>query len=437
MKGEDSACGHCDGSCFGGHCLFDVADDVGSPVGLAPGPLNGIQQPGSVRPVSEIQQLAVSPAHVPSAPQDSTAEFFPAPNLWRPSKGEQQALQGDVAFLSTEASSLRAQLRSDEQQLQSLRSEKFQLKQQLRTWGTVLANMTAREARMAELVGFARNDPPDSELERWQGYGSTFGSWIANLPGELKDTVGVVQGALFMLMLTVALVLMYKFRARIFFLLFETEEVKLSWQDVVWSCLSCCHVCWPLEPVGRALGLTYQTVEISEIQLGHLLVGGDVFVSIDIGTNPLINTRTINQSDGVFIRFKEAFKVNVRKTDKPCMFKVIDQDVLMSDQIAQLEINAWEFVKLALQGSADASSGYYRFDLQHRQRRMKKDTKGPGGLRPYIAMRLREVTNDKYQGVSGEFLAKRSQKEFLQTLSAQPGETHFSLDPNTNELKLP
>jgi hypothetical protein len=236
---------------------------------------------------------------------------------------------------------------------------------------------------------------------------------------------------------------MYKFRARILFLLFETEEVKFSWQDAIWGILSCCGMCWPLEPLGRFIGLAYEAVEISEIQLGHLLVGGDVYVSIDIGTNPIFNTRTINQSDGVFLRFRETFRVNVRKTDNPCIFKIIDQDVLMSDQIAQLEINAWEFVRLAKQGRSDASSGYYRFDLQHRQRRNRQQTKGPGGHRPYIAMRLREVTSDKFKGFSGDFQAKKSGNQFLSTLKAnetkgqQSGyKTHFQLDPNTNELDL-
>jgi len=340
-----------------------------------------------------------------------------------------------VAFLSTETSSLRAQLRADEQELQELRAGKVQLQEQLRSWSSGLAHITSREAHMAELIAEAKNAPTDGFV----GYGSSFSSWLSTLPSKLGETVQIMQGVVFMLMLIIACLLIWKFRARILFLLFETEEVKMSWQDVVWAALSCCHVCWPLEPLGRAVGLTYQAVEISEIQLGHLLVGGDVYVGIDIGTNPVLNTRTINQSDGVFLRFRESFRVNVRKTDKPCVFKVIDQDVLMHDQIAQLEINAWEFVNLARKGSADANSGYYRFDLQHRQKRMKAASKAKGsdGLRPYIAMRLREVTNDKYSGISGSLAAKRSGKEFLQTLNAQPGDTHFTLDPNTNELKLP
>jgi hypothetical protein len=306
-----------------------------------------------------------------------------------------------------------------------------------------LADITAREARVVELIGALRNSSSAGDSLRY-GFDSwsSVGSWILSAIWKVRDTASFIQSVIFMLMFLIGVALMWKFRSRFLMLLFETEEVKFSWQDLVWSCISCCGVCWPLEPLGRALGLAYQAVEISEIQLGHLLIGGDVFVSIDIGTNPLMNTRTINKSDGVFLRFNETFRVNVRKTDAPCLFKVIDQDVLISDQIAQLEINAREFVNMATKGSADANSGYFRFDLQHRERKKGQGvkmprTRSPGITRPYIAMRLREVTGDKFAGVSGEYLEQRSGAEFLETLKNQPGENHFILDPNTNALKLP
>lgn len=445
---QNLACVDCDGSCFGGHCLFEVPDEEES---LESNQLrNHSLQIGSAHLASADMAADVSEAQKqPSSAEALHAKATPLPDPLGSIKGDQQVSHGGMAFLSTETSSLRKKLQVDEQQLQSLRlanaqlrSDKMQVQQQFRTWATALAHITAREARMAEIIGVARNDP--SEFSTWKGYGEkvknagfSFSSWMLRFPSALKDTVGIVQGLVFMVVLAVAMALIWKFRSRVLMLLFETEEIKLSWQDVVWGCLSCCHVCWPLEPVGRALGLTYQAVEISEIQLGHLPTSGDVFVSIDIGTNPLFNTRTINQSDGVFLRFRETFKVNVRKTDSPCVFKVIDQDVLMHDQIAHLEINAWEFVNLARQGSSDGKSGYYRFDLQNRHNRAKQQ-KSTVGVRPYIAMRLRQVTyDDKFRGISGGLHARQSGREFLETLKLQPGETHFTRDPNTNELKLP
>lgn len=446
MTSEVSACGHCKGICFEGDCLFDGPDEDQH---------NDTASPETTHPpllvaAPETQKLPVSPKALKAAPIDSTGGILSVAELWRFSKGEQQALQGDVAFLSTATSALKAELQADEQQLQSLRSEKkqlesdkMQLQQQLRTSRTALADITAREARVVELIGALRNS---SSVGNSLSYGfdswSSVGSWILATIWKVRDTASFIQSVIFMLMFMIGVALMWKFRSRFLMLLFETEEVKFSWQDLVWSCISCCGVCWPLEPLGRALGLAYQAVEISEIQLGHLLIGGDVFVSIDIGTNPLMNTRTINKSDGVFLRFNETFRVNVRKTDAPCLFKVIDQDVLISDQIAQLEINAREFVNMATKGSADANSGYFRFDLQHRERKKGQGvkmprTRSPGITRPYIAMRLREVTGDKFAGVSGEYLEQRSGAEFLETLKNQPGENHFILDPNTNALKLP
>lgn len=448
MSGDSFACAQCEGSCLDGHCLFDVVDDAAPSVSQWQ---DATRQPtASHQVIAGMSEQGKVPGSMAAALQQQTAaggfagSFLPVADLLRSSKGEQQALQGDVAFLSSETSSLRTHLRADEQELQKLRSEKQKLQEQLRIWSNSLAHITEREGHMAELIGIARNGTQSqshgSGSHVW-GYADSVSAWVMNLPFDFEKGANVVKDMVFMLCLIITIALMYKFRSRILMLLFETEEIKLSWQDIVWWCLSCCHMCWPLEPLGRAVGLTYISVEISEIQLGHLLVGGDVYVSIDIGTNPLLNTRTINKSDGVFLRFKESFKVNVRKTEKPCIFRIMDQDVLMHDQIAQLEINAWEFVNLARKGSADANSGYYRFDLQHRQRRKwQKTVKGftnPNALRPYIAFRLREVTNDRYGGVGGDFEAKRSQKEFLHTLASQPGETHFTLDPNTNELKLP
>jgi hypothetical protein len=437
---DDVACDQCEGSCFAGHCLFDVVDDASPSVSQWQ---HDARQPEDfhqmIAGMSAQQKPPATLAPFPpqTVPGGQALSFLPVAALVRPSEGERQALQGDVAFLSSETSSLRTHLRADEQELQKLRSEKQQLEEKLQTWSNGLAHITEREAHMAELIGVAKNETQ----HRHFSIVDSFSAWVVDIPHQFEKGIAILQGLVFMLVLMVALGLMYKFRSRILMLLFETEEIKLSWQDVVWACLSCCHLCWPLEPLGRAVGLTYQTVEVSEIQLGHLLVGGDVYVCVDIGTNPLLNTRTINKSDGVFLRFNEVFKVNVRKTERACKFKVIDQDVLMHDQIAQLEINAWEFVNLAKKGSADANSGYYRFDLQHRQQRKKhqtsKSSTNPSGLRPYIAMRLREVSNNRYDGMTGDFRAKRSQKDFLQTLNSQPGETHFSLDPNTNELKLP
>lgn len=309
---------------------------------------------------------------------------------------------------------------------------------------------------MAEIVAAAKDDDNDlSKLDTWKrhgsmviGHGSSFASgtmdgvsWLLN---AVKDIYSSIQGIFFMAVLSIGCFVAYKFRARILMLLFETEEIKLSWQDVVWTILSCGGVCWPLEPLGRWLGLAYIAVEISEIQLGHLPSSGDVFVVIDISTNPLMNTRTINQSDGVFMRFKELFKVNVRKTDGPCVFKIMDQDILVHDQIAQVELNAWEFCNLAKQGSKTGKSGYYRFDLQHGEKRTKHAKGKHDGMRPYIAMRLREVTGDwkfggfgTFAGMTGNTDARRTQRDFLETLNSQPGQTHFSLDPTTNELILP
>lgn len=453
---DEFGCGQCDGSCFGGHCLFDVIDDAAPPVSRVDVDPHGAalnsrseQQKardgdsyGAALDSRSEQQKMIAAPQLQKRVGGPTTNFLKVEDLLRSSKGEQQALEGDVAFLSTETSSLKGIMQADEQELQELRSQKRQLQHQVRILSTGLADIQNREASMAELIRQARNNSMEpSTVDRFATYTESFSGWIISIPSNTKTVIEILKDLIFFLVFSIAIALLYKFRSRIMMFLFDTEEVKLSWQDAVWYGLSCCHMCWPLEPLGRAIGLTYQTVEISEIQLGHLLVGGDVYVQIDIGTNPIFNTRTINKSDGVFLRFKENFKVNVRKTDNPCVFKIIDQDVLVSDQIAQLEINAWEFVNLACKGSADASSGYFRFDLQHRQRRLKQQTfagfTNPAGYRPYIAMRLREVTNNRYHGAIGAFRAKQAQKEFLQTMESQPSETHCTLDPNTNELKLP
>jgi hypothetical protein len=248
---------------------------------------------------------------------------------WRPaSDGFKDEQQGkDVALLSQSAfedtSNMRVKLREDQQQLLSLRLENMQLRsqkaeiqQEFRTWATTLGHLTAREARMAEIIGAAKwsdiskigedmskltDSSTGTDGDNWkdaaqgalQG-GEAIGSWFMNLPSNFKSTVDTMQGFAFLVMFAFGLFVCYKYRSRVLMLLFETEEVKYSWQDALWGCISCCGVCWPLAPLGRVIGLDYIAIEVSEIQLGHLPAKGDVYVSIDIGTNQLMNTRTQN-----------------------------------------------------------------------------------------------------------------------------------------------
>lgn len=497
---QETACGHCDGPCFQGHCLFELnevefhsLDKQGNhSVKSRKTHLTSMvksetqKQRSSVefhaldhkgkhsvqsRSIhlesmvkSEIQKQRPSAGNVPRQ-ASSLGSFSIAESNHhseggalehqadpsRSSRGNLHASQGEVAFLSKDASNFRAKVQADEERLMSLseenaklRSENTQMEQKFHSWATALAQITAREARMAEIIGGTGNEPsgPESwdpsKAENWKRHSWGFMEWLVNIPSEFKDTVATIQGLIFMVAFAFAAFVMYKYRSRVLMLLFDTEEVKLGWQDVLWFFISCCGLCHrPLKPLGRAVGLTYQAVEISEIQIGHLPAQGDVFVKIDIGTNPLIHTRTINKSDGIFLRFKEVFKVNVRKTDPPCVFQIIDQDILMHDHIAKVELDAWQFVNLAHKGNKDGKSGYYRFDLQHSDGRIKKPpTKGE--IRPYIAMRLRAVSKDeKFKGFGGSMNAQRSQRDFLATLESQPGQTHFTRNPQTNELNLP
>eukprot|EP00746_Dinoflagellata_sp_MGD_P167027 gnl/MRDRNA2_/MRDRNA2_97324_c0_seq1.p1 gnl/MRDRNA2_/MRDRNA2_97324_c0~~gnl/MRDRNA2_/MRDRNA2_97324_c0_seq1.p1 ORF type:complete len:470 (+),score=62.76 gnl/MRDRNA2_/MRDRNA2_97324_c0_seq1:85-1494(+) len=430
--GQDSPCGHCDGPCFQNRCLFEGPEEPDSRV-LDPSH-NGSLELKSAQPDPRTSFKGEYKAHLDSDPHLPRQDEHPA---------------RDVAFLSTDASSLRKKLLADEKQMQSLQSEnmrlrfeKTQVQEEFRTWATALGRITSREARMAEIIGAAKIDPTQSKTWEDAGsqvatHGSSFASWIFSIPTALKSIVDSLQGVIFLIVLTIGLFVLYRYRSRVLMLLFETEEVKLSWQDILWECLSCCGVCWPLTPLGRALGLTYMSVEISEIQLGHLPCKGDVFVTIDIGTNQLMHTRTINRSDGVFLRFRERFKVNVRKTDGDCVFKVTDQDILVHDEIARLEISAWEFCKLAKQGNKSGGSGFYRFDLQHGGQKRTKHIKGHhDSVRPYIAFRLRDVTENTFTGMTEQGDATKS-RVFLESLKSQPGQTHFTLDPSTNELDLP
>jgi len=123
-------------------------------------------------------------------------------------------------------------------------------------------------------------------------------------------------------------------------------------------------------------------VEVSEIHIGSILAGGDVFVSLQLPTGEERRTEAIKRTDGGFLRFSEMFTFNVRTSDAPFSLIVSEGP---GRRLAHYQMPARELVNLAKREHRE----YFRCELVPGQAfpasgRNKK---------PYAAMRIRKVTS--------------------------------------------
>jgi len=140
--------------------------------------------------------------------------------------------------------------------------------------------------------------------------------------------------------------------------------------------------------VGCWVGFISHEIEISELHVGNLLVGGSVYVSVEIGDNPPMRTKAIELSDGSFLPFSDRFRVESHWLDGTCIFSVVDQQDALGccDTVARLEIPARTLITHARERKE-----YFRFELIPEGRRLCSEA-ARKDERPYAAMRIRDVT---------------------------------------------
>lgn len=145
----------------------------------------------------------------------------------------------------------------------------------------------------------------------------------------------------------------------------------------------------------QALGLLFRrvamdahSVEIAEIYVAGISTTGAVRLTIQAGLTGT-ETKKIEDVEGFFVRFPGTFTFSLRKSDTPCHFSVLADENYV---IAHAEIPANELVELA-QGTRE----YHQAALIL-NREIAGMHIGVQTHKPYVAMRIRDVT---YHGIRG------------------------------------
>jgi len=141
----------------------------------------------------------------------------------------------------------------------------------------------------------------------------------------------------------------------------------------------------------RRAGIGHYVVEISEMQVSHLALDGDIYISVQMGDQ---EQRTgARELEGRLLRFDERFRLQVKSHDAEgkFVFHIVDRDNPLAEKLlARLEIPAQEVLELARRKHGE----YCNFDL-FPEAAPRLPRWGGGQIeerRPKLGLRLRDVS---------------------------------------------
>mmetsp|Transcript_112115 Transcript_112115/g.361990 ORF Transcript_112115/g.361990 Transcript_112115/m.361990 type:complete len:485 (+) Transcript_112115:135-1589(+) len=191
----------------------------------------------------------------------------------------------------------------------------------------------------------------------------------------MKDPVVFANQLLMLAIMTVGVVVVFKFRHRVLFLLTGSDRVHLDINGTLWfvfcrcgnSCngdwtkyvsLVLCCCCESLRGrnlkriLGQALGLVPVPVRITNIVVGDLptYYEGDFYVSIEAGAGPVHVTSVQTDSDPKVVQFPDPMIIRVRysMTQQPIRFSVKRLLALGSEELCEvylhpMQLGSWVF----------------------------------------------------------------------------------------------
>mmetsp|Transcript_145256 Transcript_145256/g.253514 ORF Transcript_145256/g.253514 Transcript_145256/m.253514 type:complete len:448 (-) Transcript_145256:46-1389(-) len=419
--GQQPGCGpNCLGTCFAGTCLYG-ADDLESEDALrnqmteASTPQRGPQAPSPMQHLTRVAQPAMgSTASSPLADEDAQGadvrQSLREPAARRAATsaagGREYAAAGtgvSSSLLTSEAQQLLSELNHAQAGEAQLRVENDKLRRELSQWRTAGAHIAGREAKVVELlgrqpVGF---QPEQLALLANHGVQAAMPREVPQVPRSAAKSPPPVLAQLSRKHLRTSDGSSLWGTVRWFLLAVTLSFLAIS---CLWSARSlsnknraaaaeirpllaqgqgrsgkCNHSF--MGPVLREVGLSDYKVEISEIHLGSLFAGStDVSVKFCTGSGQEFHTQVIPSSNGAFSRFNDVFSFNLRKTDNACVISVSDK----RGELAVTGLPAAEIVRLARRPYQE----YFRTELEP----MQPLEEAPNGKRPYVAMRIRDVT---------------------------------------------
>jgi len=297
---------------------------------------------------------------------------------------------------------MQVQLDRERSEEARLRAENEGLRQQLARWRVAGAQVAAREAKVVEtirrngghlpsLAGPAPAAPQaeaEAQEEKSDGLSLLATSMQTYVFNAGKEPLGQSANALRVL------TLFFVVNAGAFLIWLCGTSSKAG-QPEASRAASKGSSTGILEPMLRYLGLGLRVIEISEVQVRNLSVGGDAYVVFQVGPEPEQRSGSVEQTEAGLLRFEEAFTFRVLQGDREgkCICWVMDRDPLAEEErAARLEISVQELLRLVRRRHGE----YFDFDLDVQARRHRPSTvagTAQRGARPCLAMRVRDITN--------------------------------------------
>jgi len=363
LEVKATPCGpDCTGTCFAGSCLFAERNVDDGP-----------------QPSSDLS------AYAPGAPAALDSQLL---HQTMPSATVTAALGfQSVGVLESKAQELSYELQRAEAHDALLRAQNEQLRQQLDKWKTAGSDIAQREAKVMSLLS-----PPATaaaNLQRGNSSNSAATPGAAAQPGQ---STSLLQSARQMLQQSSS---GPGYLGPIIGLLGSLIIVGIFWRagcvvqslrkgEITWNSMSQAFANSPnsqrLQPMLRAMGLVQYKVEVSEIHLGSLFAGStDIRVHFRMGNGVERPTKMLRNAGSTFVRFDDNLELSLCGSDPPCTICVADS----AGDVAHVEISATQFLRLATRPHQE----YFRTELIP-----ARDMGELSGRRPYVAMRLRNIS---------------------------------------------
>jgi len=421
----------CTGSCFMGICLPAVGEDplrssgYSSPGGRAtmqsPAPPAALAWPPAALPPLSGLQLRGGTALDGLPSIEAPAQALPPFDVWADGGGGglgASLVPAPLASLrlppasppslppaAQQAREMMAALGNAEATEASLLDENTKLRRELEHWRKAGEHTAERESKVVQLIEEGSHLAKTAAAAPSKAPPAT--NSLVSLIESMRQQLGALWGAapaagcVFLLSLASLCALVALWSAALSSCHSQRRPQKRSgggrgaeqhdWRDIATQALTCGGRLAVLEPALRYVGVASYKIEISEIHLGSLLGGDDVFVRLVDGgaAGQERRTKVVRRSDGSFLRFVEVFVLDVRKVDGKLLISVHDD----RGELASLELPALELIRLARRPNQE----YFRSELQPSP--VLGVILQGSQRRPYAAMRIRDITNLNQGGV--------------------------------------
>lgn len=318
-------------------------------------------------------------------PLDLMQNSGPIDPLHAPLEAFMRPLPSDEARLTKEMQLLQAQVEATHATEAAVKAQNEELRKELDTWRAAGEKVVQKEGRIVDLVHELRGEQHPTEAP---GVTALLSQQAARAEANIQQNPGSYFLPL-CVFACICLVLLFGAGVKERVLALPAKQVATC------GAYGCC-----LRPMMQRAGMSRYVVEVSEITicLPSAPAGGDLCVTVQKGReNCLRSTSAVSLAGSPVYKFRDTFCLEVGRSDGLCVFGVVDRDRSPGSDVqklARLEITAEDLLKAANQKGTD----YFRYGLCTSptegapQQRGMIDEDNDGEQRPYLAMRIRDVS---------------------------------------------